>query len=155
MNVLFLDIDGVLNNTVMWKNPDVVWRSNQTDITMDLDNMQCLKELVFQTGCKIVLSTSWRTLGNRIRYVFQEADLPPIEDATPVLGMNARAEEIQQYLLEHPDVDRYVILDDCDVFPGDIHNHLVQTNPMTGLTMEDVRKACAIITTPLSNSPSL
>lgn len=145
MNVLFLDIDGVLNNTAMWKNPDVVWRSNQTDITMDLDNMQCLKELVFQTGCKIVLSTSWRTLGNRIRYVFQEADLPPIEDATPVLGMNARAEEIQQYLLEHQDVDRYVILDDCDVFPGDMHNHLVLTNPMVGLTMEDVRQACAIL----------
>lgn len=155
MNVLFLDIDGVLNNLAMYKCPNTVWRSNQTDIIMDLDNMQCLKELVFLTGCKIVLSTSWRTLGNRIRYVFQEADLPPIEDATPVLGMNARAEEIQQYLLEHPDVDRYVILDDCDVFPGDIHNHLVQTNPMTGLTMEDVRKACAIITTPLSNSPSL
>jgi hypothetical protein len=145
MNVLFLDIDGVLNNLAMYKCPNTVWRSKQSDIIMDLGNMQCLKELVFMTGCKIVLSTSWRTLGNRIRYVFQEADLPPIEDATPVLGMNARAKEIQQYLLEHPEVDRYVILDDCDVFPGDMHNHLVLTNPMVGLTMEDVRQACAIL----------
>ena len=46
------------------------------------------------TGCKIVLSSSWRTLGSKIRYVFQEADLPPIDDMTPDLGMNARAEEL-------------------------------------------------------------
>lgn len=134
-----------------------------------------LKQLVDETGAKVVLSSSWRLSLNAIQKLidlFESYNLvlsgftcheveskkfknTLYEDIKPryqhTIGdfgtyIEDRGAEIAAWLLDHPKVSNFVILDDEDSdikawFP----NNLVKTDLQVGLTLEDCLKASNIL----------
>ena len=71
-------------------------------------------------------------------------DVTPWEERFP-----NRTAEIKHYLKEHPEIKRYVILDDCfgDNYESDkeIQKHLVFVDALKGLQKENLLAACAVM----------
>ena len=65
--IIFLDIDGVLNNNTL--TGKIFARTHQTvhPIPFDENNLKNLKSIVFQTNSKIVISSSWRSQQNEMK----------------------------------------------------------------------------------------
>mmetsp|Transcript_62965 Transcript_62965/g.150001 ORF Transcript_62965/g.150001 Transcript_62965/m.150001 type:complete len:169 (-) Transcript_62965:58-564(-) len=146
--VIFLDIDGVLNRT-----------RGATHIRLDEELVGKLRGLVAESGAKIVLSTFWRGFPDYVEYILARYDIGPgiILGSTPGephKGATAfddkvyasRSSEIEAWLQAHPDVTRFVILDDRDnAALGALQNHFVQTDSRVGLSDADVQRAKEII----------
>lgn len=142
MKVLFLDVDGVLNSTEGWcrDNP-------HTSTYMTPECVDQLKELL-NKRCKdvaVVVSSTWRKYFDikAFRAMFDILGLP----GDRIIGYTPEAEhlsserghEIQAWLDGHPEVERFVILDD-DADMVHLMPHLVQTDPMYGLTEERINE---------------
>ena len=126
MKVLFLDIDGVCN-----------CRATEARfggfIGIDKHMARRVRQIVQDTGCSVVLSSTWR-LDAKSREHVREM-VTEFIDVTKSLGRGFRGDEVQEWLDRHPDVTRYAILDD----DGDFHDGqpLFQTSFMgDGLTPE-------------------
>lgn len=123
--LLFLDVDGVLNcKTTRERYGNM--------LGIELNKVQLVKEIVFQTGALIVLSSGWRLYkpdANRV------SELIKLHSMTPNLkGLTDRGCEIEAWLSENEPVDRYAILDDSSDFHKD--QPLFRTNWEVGLTPE-------------------
>lgn len=105
MNILFLDIDGVLNSIPYFKSIKGILTREKNEI--DETKMQLLKQIVDENNCSIVLSSSWRTSRNSsepaevecwnyLVEMFRKYELE-IMDITPVID-NIRPLEIQTWL---------------------------------------------------------
>ena len=138
MKVLFLDIDGVvcLHKDKDWDNEEEIF---------DADCCRKLQEIVSATGCKLVLSSSWRLFPESIRSMFRQ--LKPFGitrenflGRTPLRG--ERGDEIMAYLKKRPQIETFVALDDerfySRAFPKD---RLILTKPESGIT-EIIKEAC-------------
>ncbi len=89
------------------------------------------------TGSEIVLSSSWRRHEYDLslaKAALKRANLE-IKDCTPWLNGRARVYEIKQWLSDHPEVTKFVILDD-DEDAGFEIDGFFQTDPEVGLTGE-------------------
>ena len=133
VKVIFLDIDGVLN-----------CQSSKSKcgafIGIDDSKVKLLKEIVDATGARIVLCSSWRVywekfdkteqheMGNYLDRKLKRCGLF-ILDKTIDKGSN-RGYGIKQWLLNKPNVESWVVLDD-DIFDDyeseGIMPHLVKT----------------------------
>lgn len=127
MKVLFLDIDGVLN---------CAYTKERIDGRIGLDPAMVVlfNEIVVKTAVSVVLSSAWRRLPNW-RLDLQKGGLEPsaVIGQTPSLG-GIRGLEIQAWLDQHPEVEKYAILDDgADMLP---HQKLFKTAWGVGLTRE-------------------
>lgn len=122
MKVIFLDIDGVLNHEKHY-----TWLMETDELTslqlvypfseFNPESCKILNRIIDETDAKIVLSSSWRLDGKeQINQLFKHFGLPRIYDITPSLcerfGSLCRGKEIDKWLNEHPEVTKYVILDD-------------------------------------------
>lgn len=139
MNIVFLDIDGVMNNSDSWGLP----------LEEQVLNEKCklLKHLVTQTNCKIVLSSTWRFLPRHfsiIENVFKKYDLE-VFSCTPRLDEGCRGDEIKAWLKTHNDVSRFVILDDDADMCELTDTNLVRTDYNVGLTQEHINRAVEIL----------
>lgn len=168
MRVIFLDIDGVLNSEAFLRELDVEHRElghhdlcecYRLEHQIDRDAVARLNHLIAETGAKIVISSSWRRLLDppELRRVLGEYGLvAEIIGETPdghddemraayeFPDQLFRGNEIDFWLKAHPEVDRFVILDDC----SDMAMHgsrLVQTDAQVGLTDEDVELAIRVM----------
>jgi hypothetical protein len=122
VKVLFLDMDGVLNNRrAMWRakfygeHPE--GKMGQV-FTVDPLLVAKLRAVVEELDLKIVVSSTWR---HHMRYVFGALawagwDKPPIIGRTTT-DYGKRGEQIAAWLLQN-DVEAYAILDDDEY---DIH----------------------------------
>lgn len=122
MNIIFLDIDGVLNTG---RNQDfqasIEGKSTfEHQFNFDDGCMKNLKELVDEFDAYIVISSSWRiekdeTYGTEILRNLKDYDLDNrIIDRTPSFS-TIRGEEIKQWLINNKEkVDNFLILDDED-----------------------------------------
>lgn len=149
MRVIFLDFDGVLNsnmyNASHW-SPGVL---------IDPYRMKLLKMLVDATDAEIVLSTSWKEHWSRdenccdetgitINQIFKEHGLK-ILDKIPDTE-TGRATGIVKWLTDHPDVERFVVIDDMPLGSGRLKDHCVLTSRLRqGLDEDDVRHAIDIL----------
>ena len=175
MKVIFLDIDGVMNCqeemlAMLEKNP-----KNRSDVTLPSPTKcKLLKQLVEATDAKIVLSSSWRLSLSAIQNIidvfrpyglrldgFTQEGVPQVklkgtkyENIKPSHSYNRfdgpciedRGAEIAYWLIKHPEVSAYVILDDefSDII--DWHpNNLVKTSLYNGLTEKEVLKCIEIL----------
>ncbi len=157
--VLFLDIDGVLNCTFPTPSDECEW--------VDLDEWRYgfnpqlvarLRYILTNTGCKIVVSSSWR---HHTSY----APYEPSENWRDVLAkrlgrtreqtfagetgydkMGKRGKEINKWLEEHP-VDSFCVVDDetVDISPYVDNKRVVKTDMKDGLTMEDARRIIQVL----------
>ena len=137
MKIIFLDIDGVLND---FSSVASIWNDTPTDT-----HLKCLKNIVDQTGAEIVLSSTWR-LGRSTRKIVEDrlADFGmKLFDCTKEL--EDRATEIEEWLSRHPEVIDYVILDDECLSLERLKARLVQTTIAYGLLPTHVMKAIKIL----------
>ena len=136
MKVVFLDIDGVLNDGVRIMEIDSDFPSRE--------HLDCLKAIIDATNAKIVLSSTWRlfpSARNDVKNALRNVGLEFI-DRTKEL--RDRASEIQEWLNRHPEVEKFVILDDEEI-SGKFPDNLVQTTFYRGLLPEHVERAIKIL----------
>lgn len=133
INVIFLDIDGVLNGYNFWNllgwniiskfhsNKLKGWYRNLTEpFGVHERKVKRLAKIVHKTGAKIVISSSWRfgLQSNRLtddkKRLLELFDKYNIEiyDYTPILPSRKRENEIMAWLFRNPQVNKFIILDD-------------------------------------------
>ena len=142
MNVIFLDIDGVLNS---WQYDHL--HGTVHDGNIDETRLILLKYLVEKSNAKIILSSSWRkhwnkdkslcdSIGIELETLFSKYQLS-IFDKTPELANNNRAEEIKIWLNQNKDFAHFVIIDDMRFGWSELQAHLVNTNYRIGRGLEE------------------
>lgn len=104
MKVLFLDVDGVINKRDNY-NP----ANNPGPYPIDAYCAFLVGRIQLQTGCEVVLSSSWRHHPEGVQNVSKR--IVELLDVTPY-SSGMRGDEIQMWLDKHPGVDKYAILDD-------------------------------------------
>ena len=157
MKIIFLDVDGVLNDA---------WHALQ----LDEFRIELLARLVNETNAQIVLSSNWRQV--YVQYKRKERMQPEQKKAlknllrllkkhslsilsyTPTIGYgpDSRPLEIKRWLRMHPEVDSYVILDDEFFWNwSDLSEHVVLTSETineewkAGLENKHIDKAINIL----------
>lgn len=162
MRVVFLDVDGVLNSEAFLLTLDAKHHAlgphegcecYRLERQIDRHAVARLNRLITATDAKIVISSSWRKLLDppELRRVLEDhglvADIigetPDFTDDPGLYGIR-RGHEIDAWLRDHPEVERFVILDDG----GDMAMHvnrLVQTDAQEGLRDEDVDLAIRVM----------
>ena len=140
MKLIFLDIDGVLNNHPCWpKGPE-------------LHRPQCdlLQQIIERTGAKIVLTSSWRNWladGSMTLVGFSRLLQTHGVTGAEVVGYlrvgpvdaGDRTKAIREYLWGKG--AKFIVLDDL---PLAIET-LVRTDGHAGLTAEHVEQACGLL----------
>lgn len=118
--------------------------------------VQRLKDLLDLSGARLVLSSTWREGWHQeneslndvsfteLRNKFREFNIE-IFDRTGEMRQN-RWQSIKEYMARprEDSIEHYVIIDDWDDM-GEYSNHLVWTNPSTGLTDDDIEEALRIL----------
>jgi len=147
---IFLDIDGVLDIF----NPKLYYQELLPDA------LERLAKLVHRTKANVVVVSDWR-YGSRecekstpqsrdnwkqLQDALASHDVKIADVTTCETGYANRTAEIKAYLSEHPEITRYVILDDCysDDYSSDeeIKSHLVFIDALVGLQDKDCIRAC-------------
>lgn len=158
-SVIFLDIDGVLNRTREAKL-----------VCFEEDLIARFKSLLKSVpAASIVLSTFWRPFLPYVAYVLHRHGIDarrivgrtpgcsPAIRSCPFLSVEtsilndadepSRAHEIRKWLVDHPHVRQFVIIDDRESAADEgLLSHFVHTDTRLGLTDRDVAKAIAILT---------
>ena len=122
MNIIFLDIDGVLNTG---RNQDYQEKRDgkikfHHQFNFDNECMENLKEIILKFDAYIVISSSWRIEKDKIYWseILRNFRLYQIEDRiigkTPSFS-TIRGEEIKKWLSDNKcDISNFIILDDED-----------------------------------------
>lgn len=148
--IIFLDVDGVLNSI---DSEDHIGGC----IGIDYSGVKLLREIVDKTGAEIVLVSSWKRgwhktgPTSRLAYYLEarlEQESLSIVDKTEDSITN-RGEGIHNWLLEHPEVESWIILDD-EVFEDyeqyGCMPHLVKTDFYDGgLKEKHVEQAISLL----------
>ena len=71
-----------------------------------------LKTIVDSTGCKIVLSTTWRKFESQRAFLISTLNDAGIDVVGSTPGGNGRGFEIVEWLIQHPEVSNCVVIDD-------------------------------------------
>ena len=147
--VVFLDVDGVLNSIHTIR----VTANNYTFV--DEKHILRLKRILDETGAVVVLSSDWKDgmvdpetrsdleelRDELLRYGIEITDYTPDDTL-----FRCRGTEIEMWLQSHPEVSRFVILDDrADIDPN--KDRWVQTYYTEGLTDENADDAIRILKT--------
>ena len=143
MKVLFLDIDGVLNSAF-------VLDEQRRGDAIDRGMVERINQIVDATGCKIVISSTWRILhplGQLTTLLRQHGMRDVVIDKTPRLDATYfnRGDEILIWLGSRPDVDSFIAIDDSAGEFDKIRDRLVATTWKYGLQDEHVIKAIALL----------
>ncbi len=147
MNIIFLDIDGVLNSQAMYEsNTDTIINTPSGKLSQYCINN--LNHITDNTNAKIVISSTWRKYDHNITDTLQQAGITgDITSQTPILSGKyyLRGNEILAWIQENTliinkpyhEFHSFVILDDdsdmllwhkenyfnIDYFSGLTHNH--------------------------------
>lgn len=150
MNIIFLDIDGVLNSHRKLKEVYDITHKPHSGYNYPFDEV-CLinlKELVEKTNSKIVITSTWRKDKEgkqKIIEVLKEYELDKhLLGYTPILN-SSRGEEIKEYLDNFETTPNFIILDD-DTDMEDLIEFLIKTNTQVGLTKENTEQAIIKLT---------
>lgn len=115
LKILFLDIDGVCNHQKTRER-----QGNTKFIGINPAMADRVRRIISETGCKVVLSSSWRLFPDSKKWAEQEVcefyDCTADLQRGSVWGMVYRGFEIKEWLGRHPGVRQYAILDDSDDF---------------------------------------
>jgi hydroxymethylpyrimidine pyrophosphatase-like HAD family hydrolase len=143
MKIIFLDIDGVLNNYGTRKDNDI-----------DPKNIEVLNNIVKNTGAKIVVSSTWRrhhTIESLSKILIEAGLIGEVISFTPSLRSDGilRGNEIYEWMNKNEDVigcrrsdfNEYVILDDDSDMLYWQRENFICVNGEFGLTNKDAYKA--------------
>ena len=134
--IIFLDIDGVLNNIGQYYNERKVYISNAAEL--DKTAIGILRFICDCTGAKIVISSTWRLLNKDTAWfkgMFNSYGWYDVD----VIGLTPdkhhhRGNEIAEWVSNHRrTIDTYVIVDDdTDMLPD---QPFVHVDNIVGLTL--------------------
>jgi hypothetical protein len=149
MNVIFLDIDGVLNNekSFLRMRDDGTYYLVRDYINKDL--VELLNKLVEDTGAKIVVTSPIKHKGTNFlnRMLTNYGLTTHIYDVTPISDDKYnRGGEIKRWLSECKEsIEGYVIFDDSPyLFENSdevILNHIIFVDASTGLSEANVKQS--------------
>lgn len=141
--VVFLDIDGVLN--------EHEWMKNKTP-WLDEGKLELLSSVLQKTNAKVVLSSNWREVWDEPMFLENQNtgiyaghrlfEKYKIEVVGCTRAFGKRGEEILEYVESHPEIKKYAAIDDMDI---GIRN-LVKTDGSIGLTRKDAEEVLRILT---------
>lgn len=142
MKILFLDIDGVCNSRAYLYRLRAKNKKATLWYGIDPEAAKLVRRIVKETGCKVVLSSTWRMYADGRAQVKREVcyfvDCTKDLQAGSKRGFVDRGLEVEEWLDRHKSVRQYAILDDdSDFMP---HQWLFKTSFDTGLT-EDIAQA--------------
>lgn len=150
MKIIFLDIDGVICLSREWgsrKNKTKRWEleggEGEPPVTIRLDDfnkiaVDVLNDIILTSGADLVISSDWRLYAtlDEMKDLFHQFGVikGPI-DFTPELQTttkhaNIRVDEIKSWLESHPEVEKWVAIDDLDLSELD---NFVKTREREGL----------------------
>ena len=152
MNIIFLDIDGILNTS--------------SDRRINRNMVKRLSRLVKDTNSKVILHSGWRfwfnenmqPLNGQAKNLQEELwkEGITLSGKTPDLSdedikktqtfSKVKASEILSWLDRQSDIDSWVVLEDLDLKNETVKKHQIMPDPDTGLTDEDIDKAISLIT---------
>lgn len=105
--------------------------------------VEIVNRIVKETGCKVVVSSSWRAEIN-LQSIFDKAGLKfKIHSITP-FG-DHRGCEIRDWLASETEPYVYAILDDDRSMLAEQRKYFIKTNTVTGITDEDARHVINIL----------
>lgn len=165
MNVVFLDFDGVINTPTGY-DVNGSYRDNfnysSDGIVNNYRAIQLLNQLCRENDLAIVVSSKggWRyslrkdengdyVIRNYRRILYDSGldDHTYIYGHTPVTDFN-KDMEIKIFIEKHPEVDKFVILDDCaEEISADLREYLVLCKTEEGFTEEKFREAVKVLRT--------
>ena len=161
-NVLFLDIDGVLNSHVWFINrikshgdEDDSMRQHKLSM-IDPDAVKYLNDFVDETKCKVVLSSTWRLntpISEMTELLEEKGATFKIDSATISLQdrYSVRGNEILAWIKNHiedyHEFNRYVIFDDdSDMLLWQVNNFF-KCDGHVGLTPRVCYRAARYLST--------
>lgn len=121
MQVIFLDIDGVLytkRSGLAFAQAIEQRRATPCDDervkAFDVEAVKNLGELVYLTGARLVVSSTWRLRADlhALRDLFRNLPFAHALLDTTGTQRKTRAEEILAWLLSHPGITSFAIIDD-------------------------------------------
>lgn len=156
MNVVFLDIDGVLNSldsTLAFREAESFWPKRRE--SLDPVSVGLLQHLCEETDAKIVVSSTWRKLFLEREFIdifalYGWENFPIIGATTSeqvVAGSWARGHEIQHWLNNNP-WDNYLILDDDSDMLEEQSEHFIHVSNINGFRSQHYCKALRIFKQP-------
>ncbi len=160
--IIFLDIDGVLNNNTWSQNHQGVISD---DILIDEKKVKLLYKIIKATGAGVVLHSGWKIWFNDMIQPTRKESQKLVEilgrchitifDITPDFSTEeirktrkfslVKAKEILSWLHGHPEIRNWIVLDDLYLHDAEIEKHQIMTNQETGLVQEDVELAIAML----------
>ncbi len=161
-NVVFLDIDGVLNSNFWLENNE---RELSNGTLIDREKVKLLGTLIKATNSKIILHSGWRFwFDDDLKPLRMEAERfveilegegLKLDGLTPDLTTEeirktkkfslVKAKEILLWLSENSDVQNWVVLDDLDLHNEEVEKKQIKTDPTIGLSEEDIKEAEKIL----------
>lgn len=167
MRIIFLDVDGVLNNEkyscFMYKllGKDKYYKKINKDFDMfDLRSVRYVAKLIdyFEGDIKLVISSTWRTNKKAVNKIIEKLSIfmksyNVLVDVTEVDKNRIRGIEIQHYLENNNLLNSdYVIIDDDtadiigDKYEGiDFNPHFVWCDNKYGFQRKEYKKALKIL----------
>ncbi len=154
MNIIFLDLDGVICLPPQWNGRAKF--EGESICEFDKESVKLLNELIERTKARIVLSSSWRVLFDLEllkRWFKHEGVIGEIIAKTPRIPGYQRGTEIQEWLDKYENiVDNFIILDDntdmLHLKPRLIHTLMGPwENQIYGITRQNVEDAVKLMET--------
>jgi histidinol phosphatase-like enzyme len=149
MKIIFLDIDGVLNNQVMHETGEELIGTVGGKLSKKC--IMLLNDLVKETGAKIVISSSWRVDDNIEEVLTKAGVVAEFIGKTPYLTESYcfRGNEIHDWICKNEqligkpyyDFHSYVIIDDDSDMLYWQRENFFQTDSYSGLTPNIAYKA--------------
>ncbi len=146
INILFLDIDGVLNSTQWYNSNSCKALDKSIKRYFDPVCIEYLNKIVNETEARIIISSSWRLLRDlqELQNIFYAVGFKgkiygktPISSSYDMENPIPRGLEIQEWLDDNRNKFKssikYAILDDEDDFLESQKPYFFQTNFNTGL----------------------
>lgn len=144
MKIIFLDIDGVLNSLTGIVGNDGSYKPNG----LSKESIGLLKFVIAHTDARIVISSTWR-IGKSIDWfigLFEAYGLhkPPVIGLTPSSKPNdIRGDQINRWLSNKPDIEKYICIDDDFDFYKD--QNLIKTDFVKGFQLYDALRCIDIL----------
>ena len=156
MKLIFLDIDGVLNNS------ETAARAPSGNTGIEDKLVQKLAHIVGETDAKIILTSDWKIEWEEFEFCCSE-DAKYLNRKLKKQGIKItsktydehvydtyfedRGKGIHKFLKKIQNLETYVVIDDHTFsdFDEEIRAHLVLTDYSKGLTDEDAEKAIRLL----------
>jgi histidinol phosphatase-like enzyme len=140
VKILFLDIDGVLNSEETLKKNTRGAHEFHGVVGIDPYLALLVNRIIEETGCEVVLSSSWRGSAHAHAYI-EMCIGHKLKDITPRCCTGIRGVEIYRWIQENiPHTERdalkYAILDDDSDMLLWQKDNFFQTSFKTGITEE-------------------